>query len=97
MRKLLANAPADREWRRRGYLVMCRARPGVVYCGRYKYVTSVVAGMAWTTLAGAPSGCSEAIGASPVGEGGGGGWVVVVSVVLGLREESKFRRILGYQ
>ncbi|CAM9317580.1 unnamed protein product [Scytosiphon promiscuus] len=25
-RKLLANAPADRAWRRRGFLVMCRAR-----------------------------------------------------------------------
>ncbi|CAM9116748.1 unnamed protein product [Scytosiphon promiscuus] len=26
VRKLLANAPADRAWRRRGYLVLCRAR-----------------------------------------------------------------------
>lgn len=27
MRKLLVNAPADRAWRRRGYLVLCRAYP----------------------------------------------------------------------
>ena len=27
VRRLLANAPADRAWRRRGYLVMCRALP----------------------------------------------------------------------
>lgn len=25
--KLLANAPADKAWRRRGYLVLCRAHP----------------------------------------------------------------------
>ncbi len=27
VRKLLANAPADRAWRRRGCLVLCRAHP----------------------------------------------------------------------
>ena len=27
VRELLANAPADRAWRRRGYLVLCRAHP----------------------------------------------------------------------
>ena len=27
VRELLVNAPADRAWRRRGYLVLCRARP----------------------------------------------------------------------
>lgn len=30
VRQLLANAPADRAWRRWGYLVLCRARPDVL-------------------------------------------------------------------
>ena len=34
MRKLFKNAPADRAWRRRGFLVLCRAFPGRVRLGR---------------------------------------------------------------
>lgn len=30
VRELLANAPADRAWRRRGYLVLCRSYPDKV-------------------------------------------------------------------
>lgn len=28
LRELIVRAPADRAWRRRGYLAMCRAHPG---------------------------------------------------------------------
>ena len=103
VRMLLANAPADRAWRRRGYLAMCRAHPsrlrrpetnlpeagrgGPRFSDRAKLVT---AGMSSSSGGGG-------------GEGGAGddtstcaSWAAVVTRVLGLEEEGLFRAIVEY-
>ena len=96
VRELLANAPADRAWRRRGYLVLCRAHPDRVR--RIQDVSSGHASMVRTTRSGAKRGRKKAIDCSgaPVDEQGVGAWAVVVGRVLGLQEEGMFRTILGY-
>lgn len=44
VRELLANAPADRAWRRQGYLVLCRAHPRRVQRGQESRAAAVVSG-----------------------------------------------------
>ena len=101
VRRLLANAPTDRAWRRRGYLVMCRALPD-----RMRQVQESRSGQ--VTVArrtrrdaklGRSEGCddnrTEGCGAV-VGYNIGGDWVDVVSSLLGLQEEEIFRTIVGY-
>ncbi|CAN0216505.1 unnamed protein product [Scytosiphon promiscuus] len=42
LKRLLLNAPADRAWRRRGMLVLCRSRPDKVNGGREKRAGKIV-------------------------------------------------------
>ena len=101
MRQLLKNAPADRSWRRRGYLVLCRAHPD-----RLQQVygsSSACTGMAQSTSSRAEMGraqqasdCGGGAGASRVDGRTGGGWAELMARVVGLQEEGIFRTIVGY-
>ena len=97
---LLANAPADRAWRRRGYLVLCRAHPDRIQ--QRLGSSSELAGTGRRTRGGdrlkttEARGCSDIVGGSAMGEGAGGGWADVMANVLGLQEEGIFRTIAGY-
>lgn len=94
--ELLASAPANRAWRRRGYLVLCRALPDRVIGGTRH------ADKAWRTDGGRElvreeaTGVHETLGDGHVDETDGGDWVVVLAKVLGLQEEGLFRTIVGY-
>ena len=94
--KLLANAPADRTWRRRGYLVLCRAYPDRVR--RTQEIRSARDGVPRGIRSSEPEArrCRGNVGGSPVDEGDGAGWASVVKRVLGLQEEGIFRAIVGY-
>lgn len=93
VRKLLANAPADRTWRRRGFLVLCRAYPDRVH---------LLAGMAPRTRSRARLARANAGGVDPQITTGsndiepGGSWPGVVNIVLGLAEEGVFRKIVRF-
>ncbi len=99
VRKLLANASVDRAWRRRGYLVMCRAHPERVQ--HFQANSSAHAGIARRTRhdtelqrSGASS-CSDGVGAI-LDEAVAGKWACAVTRVLGLQEEGIFRTIVEY-
>lgn len=101
VRGLLANAPADRAWRRRGYLVLCRAHPNRVRHGQER--SSGQVGMARRTRRGAQlAGAEGGRGGGKPGHGtraqdnSAMDWAVVVASVLGLEEEGIFRTIVGY-
>lgn len=98
VQKLLANAPADRAWRRRGYLALCRAHPDRLQVreGGEKYD-----GLATRACSRAKLVAEET---STTGKGSGrstldavhrGSWTVVARV-LRLEEEGIFRSIVGY-
>eukprot|EP00903_Cladosiphon_okamuranus_P022671 g20864.t1 len=80
MRDLLANAPADRAWRRRGYLALCHAHPD-----RIQQSKPLISGRA------AGIGERREMDGSIVGD-----WTVVMAKVLRLEEEDMFRAIVGY-
>ncbi len=100
MRMLLANAPADRAWRRRGYLVLCRAHPDRVQ--QTLENSSIPPGTSWMTRSQTKLArtealdCSETVGGSAVDGPVGGEWAIAVSRVLALQEEGIFRTIVGY-
>lgn len=100
VRKLLATAPADRAWRRRGYLTMCRAHTDKLLLKPARRATDAdvmprtrsrarVARIEENSTCG-PSGGSITTG------GAGGEWVEVVVKVLRFEEEGIFRTIVGY-
>lgn len=99
VRELLANAPVDRAWRRRGYLVLCRAHPGRLR--QIQDTANALADMALTTRSAASlgtteaSGCSGYIESSPEDEDGGGDWAVVVARMMML-PEGIFRGIVEF-
>eukprot|EP00752_Nemacystus_decipiens_P006565 g5911.t1 len=95
VRELLANAPADRAWRRRGYLVLCRAHPDRM---QQDQATS---SDHHTDAARGSRSCAEVARVGEVEGGSGvdestGDWTVVVSKLLLLQEEGIFRTIVGY-
>ncbi len=101
VRRLLASAPAEKAWRRRGYLVLCRAHPDKMQQGEES--SSGHDGMARRTRRGtvparaAGSGGDGAAGGGViVGDKAGGDWADVVARVLSLQEEGLFRKIVGY-
>eukprot|EP00752_Nemacystus_decipiens_P008437 g7541.t1 len=102
VRKLLVNASADRAWRRRGYLVLCRAYPERVKVQVYSGQSD--AGMARRTrssarLARAEAGTGSAGGATGGGvflTGMGGGRDPLAARVVGLEKDDIFRTIVGY-
>ena len=101
VKELLEKAPADRAWRRRGYLVLCRAHPDRVQLGQEsnsQHSETTRRSCGETKLARIEAGgcCEETVGGNPVDEKAGDDWAGVVRKVLGLREEGIFRTIVGY-
>jgi len=96
VRKLLVNAPADRAWRRRGFLVLCRAHPNRV---QQVLETSIhQTGMTPGTCSAKSTdtiGCTG-VKCSTVDQRGDRGWALVVAHVLGLQEEGIFRAVVGF-
>ena len=94
VRQLLANAPIDRAWRRRGYLVLCRAYPDRVQESQVINDTHHT-GAAWRNRTCAM--VAKAGGtAGDITTDDTPGWVVVVAKVLRMEEEGIFRTIVGY-
>ena len=98
VRQLLANAPADRAWRRRGYLVLCRAHPDRVKLLRA--ISSVPRAQRTRDRAilgsTAAGGCNGETGDTTVDGQIGGDWTGLVARMLVLQEEGVFRTIVGY-
>ena len=97
VRHLLANASADRAWRRRGYLALCRAHPGRVQVARR--ICRAHAGRARRTRSMARKdmcGWNETVRGGITDERVARGWVVLVAHVLELEEDGIFRTIVGY-
>ena len=96
--KLLANAPANRAWRRRGYLVLCRAHPDRMRQAQES--GSAGAGMSRRTRSAAKlrrlASRHHASDTETVDEGLQPEWESVVAVVLKVYEEGIFRTIVGY-
>ena len=88
LRRLLTNAPADRAWRRRGTLVLCRARSDEVKSA----VKDGRAGKAPCQGNGVAGGTSAAAGGGGVKADGD----VLVRVVVELEIEAIFRKIVGF-
>ena len=95
VRRLLANAPADRAWRRRGYLMLCRAHPDRML-------------LLQKSSSARRAQSSAELGRTETGNGKGtagkrsmdgradGDWAVVVANVLGLQEDGIFWTVVGY-
>ena len=100
VRELLSNAPADRAWRRRGYLVMCRAHPDRMR--QTEGIGSAFAGVKRSTRSSAKltrtetSSCSGTAGGSTADGRTVGDWAVVMAKVLGLQDKDVFRTIVEY-
>lgn len=102
VRRLLAHAQADRTWRCRGYLVLCRAHLDRLHHHHHHRYAQDGSGAHDGTghrtgggvrLERADSGdCNEMV----VGESAGGDWASVVAKVLALEEEDIFRTIVGF-
>lgn len=90
---LLKKAPADRAWRRRGYLAMCRAHP--VRLKPRQEISSSCASVAPRTRHRAS--CDDtAVEGGASDEKVGDDWASVMARVLELQEEGIFRTIVGY-
>lgn len=101
VRALLANAPADRAWRRRGLLTMCRATPSRLEPTQEGSVTH--AGMTPRAHSRANPARTEAASTSGGDKGEGAfvevsrpDWTEVAFKVVGLLEEGIFRAIVGF-
>jgi len=107
VRELLANAPADRAWRRRGYIALCRAHPDRVQL-RPEAAAGPRAGVGGGATSRLRSGAKLARLGAAGGSGGAataggtanrrgcGDWTDVLTRVLRLQEEGIFRAIVGY-
>lgn len=98
--KLFVNAPADRAWRRRGYLTMCRAHPSRLHPKQQLRTTEahlMPRTRSRTKLARAEGNavCGPG-GGSTENERIGGDWMEVVVKMVGFEEEGLFRAIMGY-
>eukprot|EP00752_Nemacystus_decipiens_P003937 g3605.t1 len=87
LQRLLSNAPADRVWRRRGMLVLCRAHSEEALRGKKGFL----AGKCLRQVKAAGTGASPGRGT-----GGGGDEVGLVARVVGLEAEGLFRTIVEY-
>lgn len=106
VRRLLANAPADRAWRRRGFLTMCRAHSGRLDPRGREGGAAHAAGGAPSASGRVDSARAEAADGGGVGAGGEGAlcvggvrpssWPEVALKVLGLAEEGIFRTVVGF-
>ena len=85
LRRLLANAPADRTWRRRGMLVICRAHSA-------KLLVGVGGGRAGKALCrGSGAGAGPAAGGGRGDESG-----CILTRVVGIEDEEVFKIIVGF-
>ena len=95
--ELLANAPADRAWRRRGYLVLCRAHPHRVQHHSQASNDTDHSDTARRTRSRAKLARAGGVaGGSTVDGRPGVDWDIVMTRVLLLQEEGIFRTIVGY-
>ena len=95
--ELLANAPADRAWRRRGYLVLCRAHPGRVQQNRMAISDTDHTDTARRIRSRLKQARAATKGdRSSVDDRTGVDWGAVMVKVLSLQEEGVFRTIVGY-
>lgn len=107
VRHLLANAPADRAWCRRGHLVLCRAHPDRMQLLRPQQGSNqALVGGCWlqkpdsrgeVTAVEASSRSGDAAGYPAVSErSDGSDWITALAWVLGVQEEGVFRMIVGF-
>lgn len=100
VKALLLRAPAERAWRRRGLLVLCRAYPDRVRPVRQHRKRppdeTARTTAAPKTRSRAKRAAAEAGSAGRQEGGGGGDWRSAAGWVLGLEEEGLFRTIVGY-
>lgn len=99
VKMLLRRAPAERAWRRRGLLVLCRAHPDRVQLTRHHRRRSTedsIRTSAPKTRSRARKAAAEAGGAGHEQGCEGGSLSRAVGWVLGLEEEGLFRTIVGY-
>lgn len=95
VRQLLRNAPADRAWRRRGYLVLCRAQPDRVQVVQES--SGAPAGVGRNTRNSAKLARTQASGSGTSdGRAYDDDWISLVSTLLGLQEEGIFRTIIRF-
>lgn len=112
VRKLLANAPADRAWRRRCLLVLCRFHPdkvqlrqmnGPAHAGGKSPRTRSAATTRVTSETSSADfqsnnrrGGGTAVAGNMLDGRAGGDWASFMARVLGLEEEGIFRLIVGF-
>lgn len=100
VRELLANAPADRNWRRRGYLVLCRAHPDRAQLEQGQGRSDGAEQNGTNQRTSSHSDLQRAVRADrnkvAGEESAGDGWAGVVKKALVLQEEDIFRTIVGY-
>lgn len=91
MRELLEKAPADRTWRRRGLLVLCRAFPDRVQPGRKQSDAEMA-------MMDVGQGADGSDGESTMKRKGCIDWTVVAARVVDMKskEENTFRTIVGF-
>lgn len=97
VRKLLANAKTDRTWRRRGFLVVCRAHPDRVQLRQFTSQPDQVPAEAGSdNLLREKPISSGASTESTAGYSTGVDGTAVVAKTLALKEDGVFRDIVGY-
>ena len=101
VRNLLASAPADRAWRRRGYLVLCRAHPSRVNLPQDSIETHAGIPERHRSRRSEPAKAEEDSQSDPsagnlVDERASWEWASVAARVLRMEEEGLFRTIVGY-
>ncbi len=101
VRRLLENAPADRAWRRRGYLVLCRAHPDRVQLPRDNSQTHAGTAQGHRRHRSEPAKADKGnhlgrTGSDSADERAGREWTAVAARLLRVREEGLFRVIVGY-
>lgn len=95
MRELFAKAPADKAWRRRRYLVLCRARTNRLQQNQVPGASHADTGR--RTRSRTRLERAGKVGGDSVADGSTGcGWAVVVTKVLRLQEGGIFRTIMEY-
>ncbi|CAM9774815.1 unnamed protein product [Scytosiphon promiscuus] len=98
METLLMNAPADRVWRRRGMLVLCRAFPDRLQSGQISSLKEGVPDRTCVRAKGEIAGTGSADGGNSNngGTGGSGEWRDTAGRLVMIKEDEMFRSIMGY-
>ena len=94
IRELLANAPADKAWRRRGMWALCRAHPDRLQQDLPRPDNTRMHGSKKLSTRGSPGGVIVRAGVDL--QSNGGSWADAAVWLLQLGEEAIFRTIVGY-